>query len=217
MCKVRQLIPIVPVILGLSGCGVPKPIAYYGIQIPAAPMPQTYRWPIALAVGRINGSNLLEASPIVYKIGHNQFGTYQYHHWTEAPVEMVQEKLIRLLQASGDYQSVSGAGGASGGEFELRGWLYDFTEVDGDSINGLVSMEFELCNPRSARVLWWHFYSQMEPVEAKQVSSVVQALDRNLDRGLKEVIAGLNQYFAVNPPGASAASSKEDLREPGIK
>jgi hypothetical protein len=32
----------------------------------------------------------------------------------------------------------------------------------------------------------------------------VTALDTNLDRGLKEVAAGLNQYFLANPVGKSS-------------
>ena len=208
-----MLILIAPAILGLSGCGAPRPIAYYGLQIPAAPSPSTYTWPIEVVVGRISGTDLLEASPIVYKTGRNQIGTYQYHRWTEAPVDMVQEKLIRLLRTTGDYQSISGLGSASGGELVVRGRLYDFAEVDGESITGVVSMEFELYNRRTAKIVWSHFYSQTEPVEAKQVPAVVQALDRNLDRGLKEVVAGLGRYFAANPPVRSETSAKSGLSE----
>src|SRR5581483_11222140 len=108
MPQARRLILIVPAILALSACGAPKPIQYYGLQIPAAPAPATYTWPVEVVVGRINGSDLLEASPIVYKKGRNQMGTYQYHRWAESPVEMVQAKLIRLLRTTGQYQSVSG-------------------------------------------------------------------------------------------------------------
>jgi ABC-type uncharacterized transport system auxiliary subunit len=80
----------------------------------------------------------------------------------------------------------------------VRGKLYAFEEVDGGSIKGLVSMEFELCDRKSGKVLWSHFYSESEPVDGKKMSAVVTALDLNLDRGLKEVAAGLNQYFSVN-------------------
>jgi ABC-type uncharacterized transport system auxiliary subunit len=212
MRQARLLILIGSAILGLSGCGTPKPIMYYGLQIPATPAPASYTWPIEVVVGRIRGPDVLEASPIVYKTGRSQMGTYRYHRWTESPVEMVQAKLIRLLRATGDYQSVGGGGSASSGELVIRGRLFDFTEVDGDSISGLVSMEFELYNRKTARVLWSHFYSQTEPVEAKQVPAVVQSLDRNLDRGLKEVIAGMRQYFTANPP-AKGEASREGANE----
>jgi ABC-type uncharacterized transport system auxiliary subunit len=79
----------------------------------------------------------------------------------------------------------------------VRGRLYAFEEVDGGNITGLVSMEFELCDRKSGKVLWSHFYSESEPVDGKKISAVVTALDLNLDRGLKEVAAGLKQYFSV--------------------
>jgi ABC-type uncharacterized transport system auxiliary subunit len=169
--------------------------------MPATPAPVSYKLPIDLAVGRITGSDLLEAAPIVYKTRQNGIGTYQYHRWEEAPVQLVQTKLIRLLRMSGEYESVSGLGGPFNVDLVIRGRLYDFAEVDGDAITGLVSMEFELFDRTTAKILWSHFYSQTEPVEAKHVHAVVQSLDRNLDRGLKEVVAELGRYFETNPPG----------------
>jgi hypothetical protein len=35
-------------------------------------------------------------------------------------------------------------------------------------------------------------------VQGKDISGVVTALDANLDRGLKEVAAALNQYFSAS-------------------
>jgi ABC-type uncharacterized transport system auxiliary subunit len=192
----------------LSGCGAPRPITYYGIQVPTTPAPAGYTYPIDVAVGRIMGPDLLRTAPIVYKTGSNQIGTYQYHRWLETPVQMVQMKLVRLLRTSGEFQSVSGPENASDGDLVVRGRLYDFTEVDGGRIDGLVTMEFELYNRKTARILWSHFYSQTEPVEVKEVPAVVQALDRNLDRGLKEVVAGLCHYFEANPPGGEAPTQK---------
>jgi ABC-type uncharacterized transport system auxiliary subunit len=79
----------------------------------------------------------------------------------------------------------------------VRGRLYEFEEVDSGSIGGQVSMEFELYDRKSGKVVWSHSYSRNEPVEGKSISAVVTALDINLDRGLKEVAAGLGQYFSV--------------------
>lgn len=200
MHRKTQLIPIALLALGLGGCGAPRPIKYYAIQIPAAPASSNTTSSIDVQVGRIKGSSLLESAPIVYRTGINRIGTYTYHRWQDPPVDLVQAKLICLLRNSGGYQSVSGTSAPSDAEFLIRGRLYEFAEVDSDSINGLVTMEFELYNRKTAKVLWSHFYSQVEPVQGKEVSGVVQALDRNLDRGLKEVAAGLGQYFAANPP-----------------
>jgi ABC-type uncharacterized transport system auxiliary subunit len=79
----------------------------------------------------------------------------------------------------------------------VRGRLYDFEEVDTAGIAALVSMEFDLYDRKSGKIVWTHFYSQSDPVPVKEVSAVVTALDSNLDRGLKEVAAGLDQYFST--------------------
>ena len=194
--------------LGLAGCGAPKPIKYYAVQIPAAPAVPSPTNTIDLVVSRVSGSDLLEASPIVYKTGTHEVGTYAYHRWTQAPTEMVQEKLIRLLRKSGEYRSVNGSDSRTGGSAKgdgliLRGRLYEFSEVDGDAIQGLVTMEFELYNRRTSQVVWTHFYSQTEAVPAKAVTAVVQAIDQNLERGLNEVVADLSKYLAANQPTKS--------------
>jgi ABC-type uncharacterized transport system auxiliary subunit len=136
-------------------------------------------------------------------MGTNQIGVYQHSHWVEPPIELLKDKLIRVLRASGDYQSVSSLGSNSNGQFIVRGRLYEFEEVDGANIAGLVSMEFELYDRRSGKIVWTHFYSQSEPAQGKDIEAVVAALDANLDRGLKEIAAGLNQYFAAIPVSKS--------------
>jgi ABC-type uncharacterized transport system auxiliary subunit len=184
--------------LSLSGCGAGRPIKYYTVQLPSAPAYSTNAYPVSLLVGSIGGSEIFHDTPIAYRIGTNEIGTYQYSRWAEPPVELLKNKLIRVLSASGDYQSVSGLGSASEGQFVVRGRLYDFEEVDSGSITGLVSMEFELYDRKSGKIVWSHFYSRSEPAQGKKISAVVAALDLGLDRGLKEVAAGLNQYFSTN-------------------
>ncbi|MGA7318435.1 MAG: ABC-type transport auxiliary lipoprotein family protein [Silvibacterium sp.] len=189
--------------VGLSGCGTGKPIHYYTVQQPAPPalVPGTH--PVSLLVGNISAPGIYLDTPIAYRTGPNEIGTYQYSRWVEPPNALLKDKLIRMLRASGDYQSVAELGSTSDGQFVLRGRLYNFEEVDSTNIEGLVSMEFELYNRKTGKVVWSHYYSQSEPVQGKEISAVVAALDTNLDRGLKEVAAGLNQYFISNPVGKS--------------
>lgn len=185
-------------VLGLTGCGASRPIKYYTVQLPVAPTPATDTYSVSLLVGSIVGPEIFKDTPIAYRTGTNEVGTYQYSRWVEPPVEMLKGRLIRMLRTSGQYQSVSGLGSSAEGQFLVRGRLYEFEEVDSGSISGLVSMEFELYDRKSGKVVWSHSYSQSEPVEGKKISAVVTALDRNLDRGLKEVAAGLGQYFSAS-------------------
>jgi ABC-type uncharacterized transport system auxiliary subunit len=206
MHRITQVVPIALLAVGLGGCGAPKPITYYAVQIPSAPAPSKHTYAVDILVGRIGGPSLLESAPIVYRTGTSAIGTYQYHRWVDPPVHMVKAKLIRMLRGSGEYQSVGSLGSTPGAEFVVQGTLHEFAEVDGESITGLVTIEFELYNRKTAKILWSHFYSDREPVESKQIQDVVEALDRNLDRGLKEVVAGLGRYFAANPGKSSEAS-----------
>jgi ABC-type uncharacterized transport system auxiliary subunit len=189
--------------LGLSGCASSKHIKYYSVQLPVVPTRSTSGFPVSLLVGSVAAPPIYRDSPIAYRVGTNEIGVYQYSRWIEPPVDLVKAKLLRILNESGDYQSVAGLGSASDGQYVVRGRLYSFDEVDGASISGQVSMEFELSERKSGKIVWRHFYSQSEPVQSKEISAVVTALDTNLDRGLKEIAAGLSQYFSANPVGKS--------------
>jgi ABC-type uncharacterized transport system auxiliary subunit len=189
--------------LSLSGCGASRSVRYYTVQLPPAPTPSTNTYPVSLLVASIAGPAIFQDTPIAYRIGANEIGTYQYSRWAEPPVDLLKGELIRVLRATGDYQSVAGLGSTSEGQFVIRGRLFDFEEVDTGSISGLVSMEFDLYDRKSGKVVWSHSYSQSEPVQGKEISAVVTALDLNLERGLKEVVAGLNQYFSANLAGKS--------------
>jgi ABC-type uncharacterized transport system auxiliary subunit len=196
MYRTSARILISLLVLFLGGCGASRPIKYYTVQVPMAPSPATDIYSVSLLVGNIGGPEMFKDTPIAYRVGTNEVGTYQYSRWVEPPVEMLKSKLIRMLRASGRYQSVSGLGSTAEGQFVVRGRLNEFEEVDSGTIGGLVSMEFELYDRKSGKVVWSHSYSRSEPVEGKKISLVVTALDLNLDRGLQEVAAGLDQYFS---------------------
>ncbi len=175
MHRASLILSISLAFLGLAGCGSPKPIKYYTVQIPTAPSPSNHNYTVDLVVARVTGSELLTATPIIYRTGTHEVGTYAYHRWTGAPTEMVQDKVIRLLRKSEEFRTVSGSesttgAGSKSDAFVLRGKLYDFSEVDGAEIQAQVTMEFELYSRAASRVVWTHFYSQPEPVKAKRSS-----------------------------------------------
>jgi ABC-type uncharacterized transport system auxiliary subunit len=189
--------------LMLCGCGSSKPIRYFTIQSSTAPAVPTGAQSTSLLVARINGAEFLRGTPIAYRVGANEIGTYEFSRWVEPPVEMVQINLIRALKSTGNYMSVDSVGSSSEGQYVVRGRLFDFEEVDGPSIAGLVSMEFELYDRKSGKIVWTHSYTQSEPVPSKEMGAVVAALNANLDRGLQETAAGLNEYFSSKPSGKS--------------
>lgn len=193
------LIPVLMAALVVAACGSGRPIHYYTVDLPAAPpQPATSVYPVTLLIGHIGGPEILMDQPIAYRVGPNEIGTYQYHLWDEAPVQMLKTSLLRRLRASGKYQSVAELGSSVQGDYVLDGRLYDFEEVDTGGVSGLVSLEFELYDRKDRKMIWSHFYSHSEPVQGKNVADVVSALDRNLRQGLDEIVSGLDGYFSTN-------------------
>lgn len=188
-------------LLLLGACGGGRPIRYYTVVAPPSPEPSASTYPVTVLIGRIGAPEILQGEPIVYRSGPNEIGTYDYHHWAEPPVLMVKVALVRRLRASGKYQSVAELGSSAQGDYVLQGRLYDFEEVDTGSMAALVSMELELFDRRTHKTVWSHFYSHSEPVQGKQISDVVSALDRNLSQGLTEVASSLDSYFMNSLPG----------------
>lgn len=187
--------------VSLGGCGAARPSKYYQLTVPgvqstaqpADPLPAT------ILLGPLMASHLYREDRIVYSSEGQQMGTYEYQRWAEPPTEMVQEVLLRQLRDSGRYKAVYMQRSTVSGDFLIRGRLYDFKEVSGGSLVAKVTFELEMRDLKSGGTVWTHYYSQDEPVSGKDVSAVVAALDRNVQNGVREVLASLERYFSAHP------------------
>jgi ABC-type uncharacterized transport system auxiliary subunit len=185
----------------LAGCGAARPSKYYQLTIPssAASVEKTDAVPVTLLLGGVMTSHLYREDRIVYGNGQEQLGTYEFERWAEPPAEMIQEVLLRQLRASGRYRAVHYRRSNMKGDFAIRGGLYDFKEVSGSQLMGRVTLELEMRDLNTGATVWTHYYTHDEPVSGKDVSAVVAALDRNVQRAVTEVVAGLDQYFQSHP------------------
>jgi ABC-type uncharacterized transport system auxiliary subunit len=185
----------------LAGCGAARPIKYYELTVPdqegaakgADPVPAT------ILLGPMMASHLYREDRIVYGSEGPQMGTYEYQRWAEPPTEMVQEVLLRQLRGSGRYKAVYMQRSTLSADFLIRGRLYDFKEVSGSSLLAKVTFELEMRDLKSGATVWTHYYSHDEPVSGKDVSAVATALDRNVQNGIREVLASLQGYFSAHP------------------
>jgi cholesterol transport system auxiliary component len=192
------------VALFLGACGAARPSKYYQLTIPgdtpagqaADPAPA----PVTLLVGNLFASDLYREDRIVYSTAGEQMGTYEYERWAEPPTEMIQEVLLRELRSSGRYRAVFVHRSDATGDFLLRGRLYDFKEVSGNGMVARLKVDFEMRDVKNGAIVWTHYYQHDEPVSGKNVVAVVAALDKNVQLAIKEVLEGLDQYFAAHPP-----------------
>jgi ABC-type uncharacterized transport system auxiliary subunit len=205
----RIQLPVVLMIVAsflLAACGAPRAIKYYVIDLPPAPAPTaTASFPITLLVGRVTASHLYHDDRLVYGSGPVQLGTYEYDRWAEAPADMVQDLLISTLRSSGQYAAVGRVSSSVRGDYVLRGHLIQMYGVDQPTQLARFSLQLELYDPQGRATVWNQTYTHDEPVQGKTVSSIVEAMDRNVQSGLQQLSAGLSQYFAAHPPQAPAA------------
>jgi ABC-type uncharacterized transport system auxiliary subunit len=199
--KRKFIFPALMLCLGvLNGCGATRPSKFYQLTLPndKAPVADPPPFPVTLLLGPITTSHLYRDDHIVYTSNGEAMGTYEYRRWAEPPSEMISDVLLRELKESERYQHVYSLRSDSRGDYVLRGRLYDFREISGSGLAARVTFDFELRDSKTGATVWSRSYSHDEPVNGKDVSAVVAAMDRNVQSGLSEVLEGLDQYFSAH-------------------
>lgn len=185
-----------------SGCGATRPSSYYQLTVPGdiAPVADPKPYPVTLLVGPIRTSHLYREDHIVYSSNGESMGTYEFQRWAQPPTEMIQEILLRQLRTSGRYRGVDVLRSNSRGDYLLFGRLFDFKEVSGNALVARLTVEWELRDMKTASTVWTHYYTHDEPVNRKDMSSLVAALNHNVQLAVGEVKSGLDQFFSARQP-----------------
>ena len=207
--KHRNIFPALILCLGmLNGCGAARPSKFYQLTVPSEKAfgvdPAPYS--VTLLLGPITTSDLYRDDHLVYTSDGEAMGTYEYRRWAEPPTEMINDVLLRELQRSGRYEHIYSLRSDVRGDYVLRGRLYDLREIDRNGLSVLVAFDFELRDFKTGATVWNHSYSHGEPVNGKDVSAVVAAMDRDVQSGLSEVLVGLDQYFSAHATFASTTA-----------
>jgi ABC-type uncharacterized transport system auxiliary subunit len=185
-----------------AGCVSAKSPRYYRLNLaPAAAQSNTASFPVSILVGRLTAPRILRDDRVVYGMSDVEMGVDEYHRWTEAPTEMVEDLLVQRLRRSGQYKSVQRISSTARGDYILRGHLSSLNEVDDPAgIKARFNIQLELFDQKSGGVVWTGSYAQDEPVEKKSVTAVVESLQKGVNAGLEQLTASLAQYFASRPP-----------------
>jgi ABC-type uncharacterized transport system auxiliary subunit len=186
--------------LTFCGCGAVPQSKYYELQVPSATSSAAAAdaFPVTILVGPLKASHFYREDRLVYATDSEEMGTYQTRRWAAPPVEMIRDMIWRTLQASHRYSGVHLLASNSRGDFILEGNLYDFKEVSGSSLLARVNLELELREIKSGSIVWRHDCSHDEPVNGKEVSAVVAALDQNAQRCVSNAETSLVEYFTAN-------------------
>jgi cholesterol transport system auxiliary component len=190
--------------VALAGCGSAKPIRYYQLNVPeiVTTSPDTATYPMTIVLGPLVTSHLYREDRVVFSTDSEGMGTYDYQRWAEPPTEMIESILLREIRNTNHFRQVYSQKSAVHGDYILRGHLYDFKEIDSPNLVARVSFDLELRDTKTGAIVWTRAYRQDEPVANKEPAAVVSALDKNVERGLRECAASMVEYFAANPPAA---------------
>jgi len=185
----------------LSGCGAARSTKYYQLTLPSdvSSMAPVSVIPATLLLGPLRASHLYREDHIVYSSSGENMGTYQYQRWGEPPTEMLREVLLRQLRASGRYRVVDVLRSNSHGDYILYGRLYDFEEIESGSLSTRLTVEWELRETKTGSTVLTHFYTHDEPAGGKDISAVVDALNRNAHRSVDDIKSSLDQFFSSHP------------------
>jgi ABC-type uncharacterized transport system auxiliary subunit len=183
-----------------SGCGSARPIKYYQLSPPpAAAAPAGEPLNVRIIVRLPLASHMYREDPIVYSNEAREFGTYETRRWAESPAEMLQSAMVRGLRASGRFLAVQNQRSDSTGEYMLVTHLYSFNEITGGNWGASLSYDVDLRDLKAGSVIWSHSYSHDEPSAGKEVSDLVAAMDKNVQRSIQEIESGLDDYFRSHP------------------
>ena len=190
-----------------AACVGGRPIHYYTINGPAGnrdagPAADSKPDGPVLLVGRITTPEALEDGRIRYRAGSNEVGAYEYHRWSERPAVMVQDLLLQTLRAGGHFRQVQESSTAAGGDYLLRGRLYEFAEIDDPGIQTRVSLRLELLDRKTGLLVWDRHFNRDEPVNGRTIKEVVLSLEHNLQQVVSEAASGVESFISNRTQGA---------------
>ena len=191
---------IAALVILLSGCAKPRPTKYYQITYPSSMSVVPEPVDVTILVRTFEASHLYLDDRIVYGYDSPEMGTYEDERWSEPPVEMLRDALVRGLRSSGRFKNVYILRSELSGRYVLSGHLYDFKELDASTISARLTFEARLWDRKTRTLLWSYPYTYDEPAGEKKVSAVAAAMDRNVRRSVQVIETSLEEYFKAHPP-----------------
>ncbi len=181
----------------LSGCGTVPEIHYYVIDYPISPKQvDNPMFDIVLGVTSFRSDPIYEEDRIIYRESPYEVKFYNYHQWMIPPKEMVTEKALSQLTASGLFSLVVPFPQYSQVDYLLRGTVKQFEERDKDKQwFAHVRLHLELINRDTGKLVWRNDFTQHTHVVSKRPIEVVRALGISLEACLRQATSELQQVL----------------------
>lgn len=194
----HKLVFIFLFILVVASCGTVPEIHYYMIDSATETFKvDNPKFNKILGVDKFKSEVLYESDRIVYRESQYEVKFYNYHRWITPPADIVTEKVIEQIAASGLFRQVVPFPHICNVDYLIRGTVKAFEEVDEqDSWYGLVRLKVEFIDMKSNSILWQDIISKKIKVDAKKPVQLVKAIDVSLTECIHSVIPYLEQKLA---------------------
>jgi len=183
----------------MAGCGGKiKYPSLYTLDIPPAPV-QNRGEPrrATLAVRRFTIPSYLREGRIAYRNAPETIGFYDYHRWAANPSESVTTAMIDSLGSARLFSFVTRYDGRIQQDYLMSGRLDKLEELDyGGAVRVNAGVSVELVNLHAGTVVWTGHAEETRAVEARNVNSVVLAMDQALRKDIDRLVASLDERLS---------------------
>ena len=185
-------------ILLIAGCGSVPEIHYYMIDSATETFKvENPKFDKILGIDKFETEVLYESDRIVYRESPYEVKFYNYHRWITPPADIVTEKAIEQIAASGLFSQVVPFPHICDVDYLIRGTIKAFEELDEqDDWYGLVRLKVEFIDMKNNSILWQDIVSKKIKVSEKKPVQLVKAIDVSLTECIHSVIPHLEQKLA---------------------
>ena len=183
-------------LLFICQCGSNTPeMRYYLIDYPveiksesSAPKHNTI-----IGVNRFKVQPLYDETRLVYRDSPYEGKYYNYHSWITNPAEMITNKVVEHLNASGLFENVIELPKFSAVDYTLNGTIQALEEWDeGNQWYARVKVAVELFDMKKEKIVWQKTLERKNLVSAKTPFDVVKGLNICVQQCIDEIQQGLD-------------------------
>lgn len=147
----------------------------------------TVRW--SLLIAKPSASQQIDSERIAVQPGPGAVQVYNAAAWSDPATELVQTALLRGFEDSGKILAVARPGTGVHGDYSLQTEVRSFTSVyQGGTPQAVVEVYARLVHPADGGVVAAKLFRETEPAAGTDVTQVVDAFSRALDRTRDGVI-----------------------------
>ncbi|MBD3290290.1 hypothetical protein GF337_15910 [candidate division KSB1 bacterium] len=191
----NKLLYILLFILLMTTCGSVPEIHYYRIDSTSETLAiENPKFNVILGIEKFEPEQLYESDRIVYRESPYEVKFYNYHRWITPPAEIVTEKAIEKIAASGLFRRVVSFPHISNVDYLIDGTIKAFEELDeNDEWYGLVRLKIEFIEMKNNTILWQDIVTKKTKARAKKPVELVRAIDMSLTECIHSIIPHLEQ------------------------